>query len=40
MVKVKRREKKAEDRDKRKTDEVKKEKKICNFKNICAWFAI
>ena len=33
---VKRREKKAEDRDKRKIDEVNKEEKTCNFKNTCA----
>ena len=36
MVTAKRREKRAEDRDKRKRDEVNKEKKTCNFKNICA----
>jgi len=36
MVPVKRREKKAEDRDKGKIDGVKKEKKTCNYKNICA----
>jgi hypothetical protein len=33
---VKRREEKAEDRDKRKIDEVNKEEKTCNFKNTCA----
>jgi len=36
MVTVKRWEKKAEDRDKGKIDEVNMEKKTCNFKNICA----
>jgi len=40
MVTAKRRKKKAEDRDKRKIDEMKKEKKTCNFKNICTWFAM
>jgi flagellar biosynthesis protein FlhB len=40
MVAAKRREKNAEDRGKRKRDEVKKEKRICNSKNMCVSVAM